>query len=276
MQFTFEALAVRELLSDIYSSMRSSLDRKGLHFDCESLPDDICLRGDRDKITQVLTNIILNAIKFTPEGGSINVSFTRNMKMGTVVVKDTGKGIRREDIQKVFDRFSQLEDIDYHSEGTGLGMTISKSIIEGHGGTIWIDSELDKGTTVSFTLPLIEKPHESFLRKDSYVLPNVEKSVKSPRKTISKKLLIVDDEISYRQAIADCVKSSGYESIEASNGHEALRMVREYRPVLVILDVMMRDLSGLNVCRMLNPSLPPTIYKFNKNNIRHFFMVTTD
>ena len=77
--------------------------------------------------------------------------------MGKIAVRDTGKGIKEEDIPKVFDRFSQLEHIDYHFEGTGLGMTISKSIIERLGGRIWIESEVGRGTTVFFTLPKAER-----------------------------------------------------------------------------------------------------------------------
>ena len=113
--------------------------------------------GDKDRIIQVLTNILSNAIKYTPEGGKVSVTLTCNKKKGTIRIQDTGKGIQRENIPRVFDRFSQLENIDHHSEGTGLGMTISKSIIEKIGGNIWIESEVGKGTTVCFSLPLSKK-----------------------------------------------------------------------------------------------------------------------
>ena len=168
-----------------------------------------------------------------------------------IAIKDTGPGIEEEKIPKVFDRFSQLDDINHHSEGTGLGMAISKSIIERHGGTIWIESNLGKGTTVFFTVPVAEKCPEPAIDTGSEDMRDIEKAEKPEHKPEMIKILIVDDEISYRQAIADCVQDAGYESLEAVGGNDALSMVHEHRPVLIILDVMMRGLSGLDVCRIL-------------------------
>jgi len=154
MPFIIDDLHIKLLISETLSSIRPKLESKSLDFNYDQVENDIHLWGDRDKIIQVLTNITSNAIKFTPEGGSISISADDyNKKMGIIAIKDTGKGIKKEDIPKVFDRFSQLENIDHHSEGTGLGMTISKSIIEKLGGDIWLESEHGKGTTVFFTLP---------------------------------------------------------------------------------------------------------------------------
>lgn len=153
MPFNLSELNIRELVADTLTGIRPTLENRSLKFDYEQVDDNACLWGDRDKIIQVLTNITSNAIKFTPEGGTISVSLDQQSDMGIIAVKDTGKGIEKKDISKVFDRFTQLESIDHHSEGTGLGMTISKSIIERIGGKIWIESERGKGTTVFFTLP---------------------------------------------------------------------------------------------------------------------------
>ena len=153
MQFKLEKLDFKELVSDTLISIRPKIESKKINLDFTNIEGEFHLWGDRDKVIHVLTNIISNAIKFTPEGGRISVSLTNCGKMGKVAVEDTGKGIKKEDILKVFDRFSQLESIDHHSEGTGLGMTISKSIIERLGGKIWIESEARRGTIVFFTLP---------------------------------------------------------------------------------------------------------------------------
>jgi len=251
MLFSCEGLTVRELLSDVYSSLRPSFENKTLLFDYDSVPGDTYLWGDRDKIIQVLTNIITNAIKFTPPKGNITVSITTNEKTATLAIKDTGTGIEKEKIPKVFDRFSQLEDINHHSCGTGLGMTISKSIVEHHNGTIWIESELGQGTTVFITLPLAEKPPKPFADTGSDVMQDIEKTEKSGHNPEMKKIsiLIVDDEISYRLAIADCVQNAGFEPLEAADGNEALRIVKKHTPALIVLDVMMSSLSGLDVCR---------------------------
>jgi signal transduction histidine kinase len=153
MPFKLEELNFKDLVADTLNSIRPKIESKGLNFDFTNIDGKCHLWGDRDKVIQVLTNIISNAAKFSHDKGSITVSLTDSGKMGEVAIGDTGKGIKKEDIPKVFDRFSQLESIDHHSEGTGLGMPISKSIIERFGGEIWIESELRQGTTVFFTLP---------------------------------------------------------------------------------------------------------------------------
>lgn len=168
MSFNLEKLNMKSLVIETLNSIRPALESHGINFDCEQVDDNIHLWVDRDKIIQVLTNITSNAIRFTPQGGMISVSLTTNTKMGIIAVKDTGKGIKKEDISKVFDRFSQLESIDQHSKGTGLGMTISKSIIERLGGEIWIESEVGKGTTVFFALPKT-KPHSKSIGKKEII-----------------------------------------------------------------------------------------------------------
>ena len=152
MPFKLEQLNIRELVSDTLTSIRPKIESKKIAFTFEGVAETPPLWGDRDKIIQVLTNIISNAVKFTPKGGQVTVWLEDSGKSGKLAISDTGNGISREDIPKVFDRFSQLESIEHHSEGTGLGMTISKSIIERLGGEIWIESELGRGTTVFFTL----------------------------------------------------------------------------------------------------------------------------
>ncbi len=156
MTFNQKALNIRELIDEMQKNIDPILTAKGIRFECEQIPSNASLLGDKDKVLQVLENIISNAIKYTPQGSTISVSVTKSNGIGTIAIKDTGKGIPEEYIPRVFDRFTQLENVDHHSEGAGLGMAISKSIIEGLGGKIWIESELEVGTTVYFTLPLIK------------------------------------------------------------------------------------------------------------------------
>ncbi|MFC1613731.1 ATP-binding protein [Gemmatimonadota bacterium] len=171
MPFKLEELNFKDLVADTLNSIRPKIESKGLNFDFTNIDGKCHLWGDRDKVIQVLTNIISNAAKFSNDKGSITVSLTDNGKMGKVAIGDTGKGIKKEDIPKMFDRFSQLESIDHHSEGTGLGMPISKSIIEKFGGEIWIESEPGQGTTVFFTLPKanrrLEVKKEKAVQNDS-------------------------------------------------------------------------------------------------------------
>ena len=108
--------------------------------------------ADPDKIVQVVSNILSNAIKHTPEGGEIVLSSKLVNSKVQVSIADNGHGMPREDYDKVFDKFRQIEDVKHHSEGTGLGMPISKLIIENHEGSIWFESEEGVGTVFHFTL----------------------------------------------------------------------------------------------------------------------------
>ena len=109
----------------------------------------IHIQGDKNRLRQVLINLIQNAIKFTPPKGSIHVSVSQNEEYTTIVVKDTGSGIKSENLEKVLDKFFQE---DFHKSGSGLGLAISNEIVKLHGGEINIESEKNVGTTITFTL----------------------------------------------------------------------------------------------------------------------------
>ena len=113
---------------------------------------------DKDKITQVMDNIISNAIKYSPEGGRIAVKVKREKRMLLISISDQGIGISREKVDKIFDRFYRADKARSRNlGGTGLGLAIAKEIIEAHHGQIWAESIEGKGTTVTFTLPLMKK-----------------------------------------------------------------------------------------------------------------------
>ncbi len=251
MSFNLEALNVAEMVREIQTHFQPLLQSSELHFIDEGGPEDMRLLGDRDRIIQVLTNIVSNAIKFTPSGGTIRVSWKRDDGKGTVAVNDTGKGISEEDIPKVFRRFTQIENINHHTAGTGLGMAISKSIIDCLGGNIWIESTPGKGTTVFFSLPPADEGDITAKTETG------EKAEEKPdigmRAVVYdfQKVLIADDEEPIRVALSECTRRAGFFPITASDGREALRQVRLHHPAVVVLDVMMPETSGLEVCRKI-------------------------
>jgi signal transduction histidine kinase len=112
------------------------------------------IRGDERKIKQVLLNLLSNALKFTPEGGRVDVRASIVDGMAEVSVTDTGVGIAPEDQEAVFEEFRQVGTADKKVEGTGLGLTLSRKFIELHGGRIWVKSQVGVGSTFTFTLPL--------------------------------------------------------------------------------------------------------------------------
>ncbi len=111
--------------------------------------------GDERKIKQVLLNLLSNAVKFTPEGGRISLKGGRRDGAIEIAVTDTGVGIAPEDQAAIFEEFRQVgSDETRKQEGTGLGLTLAKKFVELHGGRIWVESELGRGSTFTFTLPL--------------------------------------------------------------------------------------------------------------------------
>jgi len=122
-----------------------------------SLPDKpVDLFVEKEKIRQVIQNQLSNAAKFSPDGSEINIVGETINGSYLVSVKDQGLGMTSEQVEKIFDRFYRADMSSTALEGTGLGMTIVKNIIEAHGGKIWVESELGKGTAVRFKIPLSE------------------------------------------------------------------------------------------------------------------------
>jgi signal transduction histidine kinase len=111
--------------------------------------------GDERKIKQILLNLLSNAVKFTPEGGRIGINARQTNGAVEISVTDTGIGIALEDQPRIFEEFRQVgSDYEHKSEGTGLGLTLAKKFVELHGGRIWVESEVGKGSTFTFTLPI--------------------------------------------------------------------------------------------------------------------------
>ena len=116
---------------------------------------------DTDKLTQVLDNIISNALKYSPDGGNVRFGFTVQDMMLKVIISDDGIGIPKENLSRIFDRFYRVDKARARSMGgTGLGLAIAREMIEAHGGSIWAESEEGIGTTIFFTLPLEEEIDE--------------------------------------------------------------------------------------------------------------------
>lgn len=154
MRFKMKQDNINKTIMEIYQTMLRLIEGKGLYFTLkldENLPD---IQYDKDKITDALTNLISNAVKFTQKGG---IAVTAAQKDGAVhvAVQDTGSGIRAQDMPRLFRTFEQLENGKLDGEkGAGLGLAICKEIIEGHKGKIWAESEYGKGSTFHFTLPV--------------------------------------------------------------------------------------------------------------------------
>ena len=166
MQWETTELAIPVVIEKAMNAVHALYTQKNLSVDIDlerGLPTSW---GDSDRLVQVLTNLLSNAVKFTPDGGEIRIaaqllkgSETSHVPdMIIVSVSDTGVGIAPEEHELVFDKFKQVGDtLTDKPKGTGLGLPISKEIVEHHGGRIWVESELGKGSTFYFTLPVVDK-----------------------------------------------------------------------------------------------------------------------
>jgi signal transduction histidine kinase len=146
------AQVARRVVEDLRPQASEKCIRVAADVEATSLP--MVALGDEQRIAQVFTNLVGNALKFTEREGAVDVLLSRQNGEVVCRVRDTGCGIPPDELGRVFDRFYQVEKVvTRKSGGTGLGLAIVKNIIEAHGGKVWIESEVGKGTTVSFSLP---------------------------------------------------------------------------------------------------------------------------
>ncbi|MBF0495016.1 MAG: HAMP domain-containing histidine kinase [Deltaproteobacteria bacterium] len=153
-QFTFETIPLQTFIRDIYSDMEILCREKVLQLD-SSLPDPMTIKGDRKSLKRLMYNILSNAIRYTPSGGSIFITLQKEDAMAVVTVADTGIGIPSNDLPLIFERFYRVDKARSRSEGgSGLGLAICKYIVDIHGGRIEVESQVDKGSAFHIKLPL--------------------------------------------------------------------------------------------------------------------------
>ncbi|WP_299536010.1 tetratricopeptide repeat protein [Ulvibacterium sp.] len=233
-----------------------------------TVPKDIPLvEADENRLQQILHNLVGNAIKFTLKG-QVEVKaevMKDNLNILNILVSDTGIGIAKEKFGSIFNSFEQADGSTQREYGgTGLGLSVSRQLVELHGGTISVSSEIGKGSTFSFTLPLSKKKRSDVLLNNSSaqeIIPQLKAEpdqnsptplLKEPLLKGTARVLIVDDEPVNRRVLENHLTISGYEVIEATNGQEALNLLEKgERFDIVLLDVMMPGLTGYEVCEVI-------------------------
>jgi signal transduction histidine kinase len=147
--------SLREALERGIVMVREKAVENGIQLELRLDPSVDLIQGDERRIRQVVFNLLSNAVKFTPEGGRIDVSTAREDGMVRIAVQDSGPGIAAADWELIFEEFQQARSGDSERpEGTGLGLALSRKLVQLHGGRIWVESELGKGSTFVFTLPV--------------------------------------------------------------------------------------------------------------------------
>lgn len=195
------------------------------------------IHADPVRFKQILFNLLSNAAKFTRKG-SITININKTDEFLQISVKDTGIGIKKEDIPKAFDEFLQLNgELSREAGGTGLGLPISKKFVELQGGTIWIDSEVGVGTEICFTSKLSTTHPGTQNREDIH--------------EDSRNILVVDDDPNFT-TIASWELQSSWEVIATTHPEETLELAKKHKPRVIFLDIFMPKLSGWQVIETLS------------------------
>ena len=228
-----------------------------INLEYDDLLKDVEINTDKFKIQQVLTNLLKNALKFT-EKGSITFGFTevvfKNKNYFKFFIKDTGIGISKKNQRKIFDRFTQLEDkYTRKYDGAGIGLSLSKKIVELLEGEIWVDSILGKGSTFYFTIPFDKKNNDKRI--------HLSENLKEESSLKDKTILIAEDEISNFQYLKVLLKKTQANIIWAKNGQEAIDICKAGKPKIdiILMDLKMPKKSGIKATieiKKMNPDLP--------------------
>jgi DNA-binding response OmpR family regulator/anti-sigma regulatory factor (Ser/Thr protein kinase) len=258
------------LLKGYVLSFSSLAERKKIKLSFNAAEDNLNVYIDRDKVEKIVTNLLSNAFKFTPEGGKIDFTVERLDSYAEIRVADSGMGIAAERLDKIFDRFYQVDGSHTRdSEGTGIGLSLTKELVELHKGKIEVESEYGKGATFKVLLPLGKdhlKPEEiaeksvqeksAVTEDETELIPELEKGKKKSGFDILLEtndkplLLIVEDNIDVRKYVISHLEEE-YRLLEAANGEEGLRKALEHIPELIISDVMMPKMDGFELCNKL-------------------------
>jgi signal transduction histidine kinase/DNA-binding response OmpR family regulator len=245
MELQYEVFLVSEAIEDVYTILKGLASKKHLELKTVILTDVKNIEADRVKFKQILYNLLSNAIKFTPENGKITLEAAVVDDMLQVSVSDTGIGMKPEDQEKVFKEFWQADSSFARKyEGTGLGLALTKRIVEMHGGKIWFESEYGKGSIFYFALPLKAsfkpiKPKEVEARSRFVASPKGEKEAKT--------VLVVEDDRMAADLLTMYLTNAGYNVIVAVDGEEAVKKAKEFHPFLITLDIMLPKKDGWDV-----------------------------
>ncbi|MBW4601359.1 MAG: response regulator [Calothrix sp. FI2-JRJ7] len=274
MQPTFRRCDLVEFTSQIVESFRTYCEKKGLQL-ISNLVQCPTVYLDMEKFDKVLYNLLSNAMKFTPHGGIISVSLVSNKQNCILQVRDTGIGIVTEQLPHLFERFRQAEGSENRSyEGSGLGLALVKELVELHGGEVTVNSVYGEGTTFTISLLagtehlpadcIVDVPAELNINRASVELADLELidaeetptgaydfSEATEIPSTGHTILVVDDNPDLRGYVSGILRSNGYAVHTARNGAEGFKNAQKIQPSLIVTDLMMPLVTGLEMIGMI-------------------------
>ncbi len=233
-----EAIAISTVVNRAVDSCRAVIDGCGHELTVALNPPDLRVEADPLRLEQVIVNLLTNASKFTPAGGQIRLETTSREGALELTVSDSGIGLSRQDIRKIFEAFEQ---IGAPGQGLGIGLTLVRQLVELHGGTVDVESEgPGKGSTFRITIPLLSRDASVTTEHAS------PEAARAPMR-----VLIVDDNESAAQMLQMLLLNAGYSAEVATTGLSALELAKRFTPELVLMDIRLPDISGHEAAKRL-------------------------
>lgn len=244
-ELKLEPLDLRQVIADAIEQVAPQVQDRHHALAVAEFPRAITLLGDKKRLVQVITNLLTNAVKYTPENGHIELSLALYDEQVTIAVEDNGVGMAPDFVPHVFDLFSQAERTsDRTSGGLGLGLALVKSLVELHGGKVTCSSPgLGKGSKFTVWLPRQAVDESRIERRRT---PRV--SLSNSRKL---RIMVVDDNVDAVDMLTNLLEAAGHEVFTASRGREALDRSREIAPDVFVLDIGLPDIDGKELARNL-------------------------
>jgi CheY-like chemotaxis protein len=248
LSITEAAIDMGLLVERVVQEVRPGLQQHTIESDTPAEP--VIILGDELRLEQVLQNLIQNAIKYSPAGGTIEVALEHDATQVAVQVRDHGVGIPAAALPHLFERFYRVPDaVERHIQGAGIGLFVVKEIVTLHGGTVDVTSQEGVGSTFTIRLPLAEVLELQELRANERAIA-VERNGKPTRARPSDdpvpSILVVDDDSAIRAMLCDVLLDEGYQVVSVANGQEALDYLHHHNglPQLILLDLMMPVMTG--------------------------------
>ncbi|MGE0051283.1 MAG: response regulator [Arcobacter sp.] len=248
MELSLKNFNLFELIKEIEDIFAFRCENKGLKFKIETLNLPKYIKADEQRLRQILINLLGNSLKFTNEGEISLYIYELNKKL-FFEVKDSGIGIDKSNLEKVFKPFEQVKQDNYTQQGTGLGLSITKELVSLMGGNIYLKSQVGVGSEFYFSINY-EKANEEELSKEN----NAKNIVGIKNENFTKTILVVDDIKENRDLITLLLNSYGFKTLEATSGKEALDVFENEKLDLIFMDILMEGMDGLETMQNIRAS----------------------
>ena len=238
-----ECLPMQKAIDSALETSKPLLEEKHHNLTLAITDEPLCVDADFTRMSQIISNLVCNAAKYTPAGGQITLSLAREHNSAVLRVSDNGVGIERHMLDKIFGLFTQVRDSMEQSQGgLGIGLALVQRLVDMHGGIVQAQSMgLGQGSEFIVKLPVVQTEKQ----QETIEMP-LEQPSSAPLK-----ILVVDDNVASAKTIAWMLEAIGHEATLAHNGEETLVVARSMNPDVILLDIGLPGMNGYDICRML-------------------------